>query len=147
MTDTHMTSRAFFEGLKALADSSFPKQCANCGRKYETPQDFLHQTESVGQGTGLKETIDDDDSPIVEVFRNCICGSTLMDSFEDRRDTSEQGLRRRKLFGDLLKELEGEGLDRNTARRELINVLRGRGSELLESKGYTFRQVNPGNKA
>lgn len=147
MTDTQMTSQAFFEGLKALADSSFPKKCANCGRTYETPQDFLTQTESAaGHETGLKETLDYDDSTIVEVFRNCICGSTLMDAFEDRRDTSERGLRRREKFGQLLRKLESDGVDRETARQELLNVLRGRRSELLETKGYMVRQVKAGKE-
>ncbi|MCK9987662.1 MAG: hypothetical protein AzoDbin1_04134, partial [Azoarcus sp.] len=42
-----------------------------------------------------------DGQVIVELFRNCVCGSTLMDCFRDRRDTSEAGLRRRARFGEL----------------------------------------------
>jgi hypothetical protein len=41
--------------------------------------------------TGLKEGIDEDGASIVEVFRNCACGSTLLETFSDRRDQSPGG--------------------------------------------------------
>lgn len=121
-----------FRGLKALAESSFPKKCGNCGRVFETAEQFLRETEGMGQAhTGLKEARDDDGSRIVEVFRNCPCGSTLLDFFSDRRDLSDKGMQRRKRFEELHGFLVSNGLDPSLARAELIKVLRGEKSEVL----------------
>ena len=70
-----------FKGLKALSESAFPKRCGNCGRVFETSEQYIRETEKVSD-SGLKESYDDDDTPILEVYRNCICGSTLMDFFQ-----------------------------------------------------------------
>lgn len=123
-----------FRGLKALAESSFPKKCANCGRVFETAEQFLSETQDMGGAhTGLKEAMDDDGSRIVEVFRNCSCGSTLLDFFGDRRDLSDTGVQRRKKFEELLRFLVSNGLDPTLARAELIKVLRGEKSEVLSN--------------
>ena len=84
------------QGLAALQDT-FPKTCQCCGRVYEAAEDFLFQTQGLAAGkSSLKEIIDDDDRVVVAVFRNCICGSTLMDEFQSRRDESPDGQRRRE---------------------------------------------------
>jgi hypothetical protein len=75
-----------FEGLKAISASAFPKQCTVCGRTYTTVTQYVTETESIQKRSGLKRSADDDDQTIVELFRNCLCGSTLMDAFSDRRD-------------------------------------------------------------
>lgn len=125
-----------FEGLHALRKSAFPKHCANCGRTFDTAEQFLAETESIRDGlSGLKQSYDDDDSPIIELYRNCVCGSTLMDFFSDRRDFSERGVQRRKRFGELLEYLMGSGMERELARTELLKVLRGEKSELLQQYG------------
>lgn len=124
-----------FEGLRTLAESAFPKHCRNCGRIYSCAEQFLKETVSIRPGrSGLKESADDDDNTIVELYRNCPCGSTLMDFFSDRRDTSEAGLRRRKKFGDLVNFLVQKGWDANLARAELLKVLRGEESVRLKIK-------------
>lgn len=126
----------FFEGLQALSDSAFPKTCSKCGRRYDSPDDFFRQSNAPsGSQTGLRKAEDDDETPIVELFRNCECGSTLMDFFSDRRDTSERGLRRRRLFGELLEVLEEQGMPRAEARVELLKVMNGDSSPKLESMG------------
>ena len=123
----------FFKDLKALAESAFPKRCANCGRVYETAEQFIAETENINpERTGLKSSVDDDGTPIVEAFRNCVCGSTLMDFFSDRRDVSDKGLARRKKFGEMLDYLVTQGLEFEIARAELIKVLRGENSEVLK---------------
>ena len=121
-----------FKGLKALAKSSFPKKCRNCGRIFETAEVFLFETEAVGKSnSGLKEGEDDDGNKIIEIFRNCSCGSTLMDFFGDRRDMSEAGMERRERFKRLLAELCEKGLDYETARRELLKFMHGKRSEII----------------
>ncbi|MTW09361.1 oxidoreductase [Pseudoduganella eburnea] len=122
-----MEERLFFDGLHALAASAFPKHCNYCGRVFATATDFMRQTQSVRQDiTGLKQSFDDDSVAIVEAYRNCPCGSTLMDFFSDRRDVSEAGGRRRELFDKLLPHLEEKGMDRAAAREHLLRLLRGR---------------------
>ena len=131
-TDTSFEN--FFKDLKALAESAFPKNCANCGRVYETAEQFMAETENINpERSGLKSSVDDDGTPIVEAFRNCVCGSTLMDFFSSRRDLSEKGLARRKKFGEMLDYLESQGLEFEIARVELIKVLRGENSEILKN--------------
>jgi hypothetical protein len=85
-------------GLKALP-LKFPRQCTNCGRTYQTEAEFLEQTQGMRGGrSSLKEAEDDDGQVIVEVFRNCLCGSTMMDEFHSRRDNSPEGQRRREEY-------------------------------------------------
>lgn len=122
----------FYQGLTALAESAFPKRCLTCGRVYQSVDDFLHQTEALRGGrSGLKAVSDEENHTVVELFRNCVCGSTLMDVFNDRRDPSERGLRRRQQFESLLDGLEARGIERGLARHELLRVLRGEHSDLL----------------
>ena len=130
-----------FKGLRALSESTFPKRCANCGSEYATVQDYIQKTEDVSGKTGLKKGYDDYDQPIVELFRNCVCGSTLMDCFSDRRDISSQGLKRRTLFGKLLSLLESKGVNSDVAREQLLLVLRGQPSKLLEHMGINTHVI------
>lgn len=130
---SQFSNAQFLQGLQALAESAFPKRCANCGRVYQSADDFLSQTRHIAADkSGLKSSTDDDGKVIVEVFRNCICGSTLMDVFNDRRDLSPKGLARREKFDELLEYLLQQGLDFDTARTELLKVLRGEQSEILK---------------
>ena len=98
-----------FDGLRELAESSFPKKCASCGKVFESAKQFFLETQHINAATtGLKQAQDDDGSQIVEAFRNCLCGSTLMEFFNDRRDISEAGNIRRKKFDYLLNLLQGK---------------------------------------
>lgn len=124
--------RQFYSGLRELAESAFPKHCRNCGRTYRNAAEFIAATQPVAPDkSGLKQSLDDDGRAIVELFRNCVCGSTLMDCFNDRRDLSEAGGRRRQRFAELLDYLVGQGLERAAARAELLKVMRGQPSEVL----------------
>jgi hypothetical protein len=133
-SDSNETSE-LFKGLKALSEASFPKHCASCGQEYTSVKDYVEKTDDVYGKSGLKKGYDDDDKPIVELFRNCTCGSTLMDCFSDRRDVSEAGLKRRKMFGKLIEMLTSKGVPADTARVELMKVLKGKSSGLLEKLG------------
>ncbi|MBL1141693.1 MAG: oxidoreductase [Proteobacteria bacterium] len=120
------------EGLKAIASTAFPKKCSYCGKEFKTAEQFLLETKgTASSSSGLMESIDDDDNPIVEAYRNCTCGSTLMDIFGNRRNTSEQGLKRREQFGKMLDYLIEQGLDKETARNELLKFVRGEETQRL----------------
>ena len=122
-----------FKGLQALAESAFPKKCSTCGRTFNTAVEFIQQTELIRpEISGLKQSIDDEGLAIVELFRNCPCGSTLMDAFNNRRDMSPQGEQRRKRFAELIDYLENHHqLDVDTARAELLKVMKGEKSNIL----------------
>lgn len=137
-------NKALFEGLQALSDSAFPKKCSNCGRLYQSPMEFLTRSQAIPGKSGLKESLDDDDATIVEVFRNCECGSTLLDFFEDRRDTSEKGNRRRAVFGKMLVLLQDRGLSVEEAREELKGVMNGKPSERLAQLGIRLKTPGSG---
>lgn len=133
MTASVSINDDFFSGLRALADSAFPKHCANCGKVFASASQFILETRAIRENmSGLKQSMDDIDNTIVEVYRNCPCGSTLMDFFSDRRDISDSGLRRREKFAELLAYLIEKGWETQLARTELIKVLRGEKSELLK---------------
>ena len=132
MSDDAHFYNEFFQGLKALAETAFPKKCINCGRSFETVDQFLSETRAIGDlSSGLKQSEDDDGSKIVEAFRNCTCGSTLMEFFGDRRDLSEKGEQRRKRFGELIEFIVSNSIDRQIARIELLKVMRGEKSDIL----------------
>jgi hypothetical protein len=115
-----------FDGLKALAEAAFPKRCRGCGRTYDNAEQFLTDTKSLRNGvSGLKQSVDDDAATIVEVYRNCACGSTLMDFFNNRRDASDAGAHRRGLFEKVISHLETKGMTRAEGRVYLLGVMRG----------------------
>lgn len=116
-----------YQGLKALADASFPKRCQSCGRVFNDAAEFAAATGRVSAGTsGLKQSQDDDGHRIVELFRNCPCGSTLMESFGDRRADEA----RRAHFESVLVLLETRGFARNEARTALRKIMRGENGAL-----------------
>jgi hypothetical protein len=122
-----------FAGLKALAESAFPKHCNTCGRAFETAEQFLRETQQIrADRSGLKQSYDDNDDSILEVYRNCPCGSTLMDFFSDRRDRSEAGLQRRAKFAKVMDQIMARGVEQTAARNELLKFVRGEKSELIE---------------
>lgn len=130
-----------FEGLQALIDSAFPKKCRNCGYVYETAEQFFAETLDMPRGrSSLKAAVEDDGSTIVEAFRNCRCGSTLMDEFGCRRDHSERGRQRRIAFDRMLGLLLARNIPEADIRAEMINFLRGGGG------GHLMAWLNDGDK-
>ncbi|MCF8151646.1 MAG: hypothetical protein K9J80_12955 [Sulfuritalea sp.] len=121
----------FFRGLCEMEETTFPKQCRTCGQVYQDSRDFIARTVGIGPRKGVKTSLDDDGSPVLEFFRNCVCGSTLHGLYAERRDSSEKGLKRRVKFDELMKRLEDHGFAYDVARNELLKLLRGQESELL----------------
>ncbi|MGR8932537.1 MAG: oxidoreductase [Gammaproteobacteria bacterium] len=120
-----MNDEAFI-GLKSLFASAFPKKCRTCGYVYQTAEQFFEETRDMALNrSSLKAAEEDDGSTIVEVFRNCRCGSTLMDEFACRRDQSEKGKQRREAFARMEKILSDRGYPNDTVRNELLKFMRG----------------------
>jgi hypothetical protein len=129
----------FYKNLKALSSASFPKKCNTCGKVYNSVEDFITKTESIRGKTGLKKSITEDSKAIVELFRNCVCGSTLMDCFNNRRDLSERGQQRRETFEKVLVYLVKKGVEKEKARQEILKIMRGEKSELLTKLGGAIK--------
>lgn len=135
MTDDKLGD-ALHAGLQSLAESSFPKKCPNCGRVYANVEEYLSQTESVRNSKKPEQSTDDEENRGVDLFRDCVCGSTLLDAFNNRRDLSETGIRRREKFGCLLDKLNVAGFETDLARMKLLKLLRGKDSEMLKKRGF-----------
>lgn len=139
MTFNDQDYQELYLGLQALSDSTFPKTCGFCGKVYRTPEEFTKHSQPVVSGSGLKETRDDQESKIIELFRNCSCGSTLMASFSNRRDMSETGQKRRMAFSKIQDILVKKGFSSSDARAEIVKVMRGEPSPALEKLGIHTR--------
>jgi len=103
--------------------TDFPKSCPSCGRIYENFGDFIKNTAPTGDVPESQRSVD--------VTRICTCGSPVVVSSEFRRDTSESGLRRRYLFGELHDRLVEAGLPREEARTKLLLTLKVWRNEIL----------------
>jgi hypothetical protein len=124
-----------YAGLRQLADSAFPKRCRTCGREYQSSTEFLAATLPPRDDvSGLKQTRDDNGQEIVELFRNCVCGSTLLESYLNRRDHSDRGIMRRNQFQDMVERLVATGCTAETARDELLRFVRGQPNDLPNLK-------------
>ncbi|MCG8553471.1 MAG: hypothetical protein MI799_23955, partial [Desulfobacterales bacterium] len=132
-TEKHILNLADDElcrGIQTLSNLSFPKICKTCGQRYDTVEEFISKTEKMPRGTGLKKDLCNGGSKIVALFRTCTCGSTLMDEFSDRRNLSKNGIKRRETFGALMQKLSLKGVSLETARSELLKIMRGEGNKL-----------------
>jgi len=124
-----------YQGLQSLAETAFPKRCRNCGRLYNDVDAFIKETKLLRKNeSGLKSTTDEDGSMSVELFRNCPCGSTLMDVFNNRRDISENGINRRNNFDKLMTMIQKQyDVDEKTARQELLTIMNGETSAIIKN--------------
>lgn len=114
------------EKFSPLQIQAFPRKCQSCGKEYADEQQFLAETTSVAHAPSDIRSVRDDEADgnvYLEVFRNCVCGSTLMELFHSRRDLSEEGLTRRQLFDSMLAILLEAGHDRQEARAILLQQL------------------------
>lgn len=139
-TDNFSDVSGLYDNLKTLTETAFPKTCLVCGQVFNSPEDFVKESEAIPGSTGLKSTLDEDDKPIIELFRNCTCGSTLMDEFRDRRDLSEKGLKRRAVFEKILNLLADKGVPVDKTRAELLMFMNGAESPFLEKFGISFNK-------
>lgn len=113
--------------LTPLLDELFPKKCNGCGKVYADEIQFLTETTAVQHApSSIRAVAQEDGSSdlYLEVFRNCSCGSTLMEFFHSRRDMSEDGISHRLLFDSMLKDLQEAGQSLLEAREILLQRLK-----------------------
>ncbi len=129
-----MDMAALLDGLQALSDSAFPKQGPSCGKVYTSVEEFTRETEDLRNGSGLQEGLgEEEDEVVVELYRNCSCGSTLMNFFSDRRDNSEHGKKRRAAFDKAYQLLLSNKIAPTEAREEIHKLMRGEPSAVLNA--------------
>ena len=121
-----------FDGLQAIANDQFPRSCQSCGRFYESPKQYIEDAEPPENTSGLQASKDDHGQPILQLFRNCPCGSTLLEFFKERRDLSPPGQRRRDRFGELMKVMTNTGMEFEDAQKELLKFLDGKESQIIQ---------------
>lgn len=115
---------SLYQGLKAIWDTEFPKTCPKCGRVYGSFEEYLIDTKVLPNSSGLMGYDIGDPGQQVGLFRNCGCGTTIMAFCHDRRDLSESGNKRRKLFGELMNRLVDTGISALEAPQKLLSALR-----------------------
>jgi len=122
-----------YQGLRALEETLFPKTCRVCGQEYRGFDDFVRKTIQIHGTSGLTCFEIRGKKLYVGLFRNCVCGSTLLVPCTDRRDDSPAAVKRRELFGKTLDLLKQQGWETEVARRELLRFMRGQKSKVLDS--------------
>lgn len=126
---------------RRLEHQAFPKTCPVCGKVYRDEIQFFQETQAlVGRPSGTRPIHDDPDVDhlYLEVYRNCACGTTLMERFHSRRDLSPAGLARRAAFEEVLGKLTLAGLSREAARLQLLRLIgrfTGQGGEASKEDG------------
>jgi hypothetical protein len=127
----YQSNSDLYANLTKLALGKFPKQCNYCGITYKTVDEFFITTLNIHPNrSGLKQGFDDDGEVIIELFRNCRCGSTLMDVFRNRRDMTAEGSERRKQFDQLVVRLGENGIQVMEAKAAILKWIRGQDSDL-----------------
>ena len=150
MLDEKQWLSELYNGLQTLEELSFPKKCSKCGKVYVSLSELVCQTAKLMRQSGLIVADDEDSKPVVGLYRNCTCGTTLLVLCKNRRDVSPRGLRRRETFGELLKMFNAAGVEAAAARQEMQKMMRGEESELLRqyrrSAPCSASAIRPGGK-
>ncbi|RYZ54493.1 MAG: hypothetical protein EOP07_15845 [Proteobacteria bacterium] len=93
-----------FGFLQSRVKSEFPKDCGKCRKSYKSFEEFYYGTDEIERGTICYPTLGEE----FYLHRNCKspCESTLVVVFNDRRDDSVLGCKRRDIFQNCLDRLE-----------------------------------------
>lgn len=107
--------------LSVLYRDKFPKTCRTCGKVFHTREDYVLAANSADKHVvQFNAQINK-----VQEYRNCVCGSTLMIMVPDRRDMSEFGIERRRLFVQFVdKVVEISGEERSLIEQRIREIFR-----------------------
>lgn len=130
MSTEREMARFIIEELRSMIADMFPKRCPCCGKVYRDLEDFLAETRPIPAGGSMLENLERDDFSIIDMNRNCTCGSTLMVVTSERRDMSRDGRAFRHRFGEAIKRMVRLGMAPESARNELLKLLRGEDPDL-----------------
>lgn len=111
--------------FRNLANEGFPHHCA-CGRSYKDLEDFLARTTSPhASSSGMVASLVGEGAEVVDLFRNCACGSTIMVIIQERRNFSRRTRYHRHLMQATMDACESAGVSHEQARGELLACIRG----------------------
>lgn len=115
-------------GIVRLSSAAFPKTCTNCFKVYEDELQFLVETEAIPHtGRNIREVKGelayDEPEEFIEVYRNCCCGTTMMEYFHSRRNLSQEGIRQRVMFARIQDALIREGYEKEEARTLILDFM------------------------
>jgi hypothetical protein len=117
--------------LAQIYKEKFPKTCRSCERVYNTRDEYLRATFATEKQGVLWDSFVNK----VQEYRNCVCGSTLMMMVPDRRDLTEFGIERRrlfKLFSNKIVEITGQ--DRLVVEAKVREIFRRMGKKTAMPK-------------
>jgi hypothetical protein len=120
--------QSFIMGLTAFTENSFPKKCEQCSKIYVTRKDLLRETSSGFNG----HTNASNEAHDIDMGSNCSCGSKLVSVPIAFRTSFTTERSRREKFGVMLESLVKHGIEVKTARAELIMLLSGKPSKLIQ---------------
>lgn len=118
-----------------MSSETLPVHCFSCGKEYKTLTDFIGLTTSVENEPALIEK-KSGDQLVVQLVRLCSCGSEVLIRFQDRRDTSERGEKKRALFDRIQQQLMSEGVEKKEAHSEILNLIYGRPCPVMKALAH-----------
>lgn len=116
-----------------MGDSTLPIHCLHCGREYKTLTEFIGLTKAVNEEPSLVEKEQDKE---VHLIRLCSCGNEVVIKFRERRDTSKRGEEKRALFDRVQYQLIDEGVQKEAAHEEILNLINGRPCPIMKELAY-----------
>ncbi|MCB1614958.1 MAG: hypothetical protein KDI30_02985 [Pseudomonadales bacterium] len=116
------------EKMQCLTKEAFPKVCPTCHKVYSNELEFFTETvalENTDREIKAVEGLEENQEPpeFIEVYRNCACGTTLMEWFHSRRNFSEKGIKQRLLFTLLQEGLISKGYSVDDARGLILDFM------------------------
>ena len=117
--------------LRAFDVESFPKTCRTCGKVYPSASAFIADTQAAKTGSAIKQSHDENGEVVIELFRDCQCGSTLMNPFYSRRGSSDLASKCREEFDHLIEHMTANGHTHASAGEELRHVITGGYADIL----------------
>lgn len=102
-------------GLEPSAASPSGISCPACGKSYPSLSACLSGTSDEG-GTAV--------GSVRSMKRKCVCGHVFVPALDERRDDSNEGAVRRKIFGELVTLLKATGMTHEQARQQLLLTLK-----------------------
>lgn len=117
-----------------MGASTFPIHCFSCDKVYATLTDFIGLTTSAGN-EALHES-EHDEQVEVTLARTCSCGTVVVARFRERRDTSPKGAQKRQLFDRVQGQLISEGVGKDDAHDEILNLINGRPCPIMKKLAH-----------
>jgi len=128
----HEWAERFSHDLHTVRGMEFPTTCPQCGLVFNDAQTFLDGTTSVWIGDeGVTEDYDGAGHRVLDIGRTCTCGHILVEEFDTRRDTSEDGKHFRLVFSERMRAIRRQGSSAEEARAILIEFLHSNGAQAV----------------